>query len=106
MRSASPAPSAPASNVTRSPGLSSATSSSGPIRSLGPGRSWRIATGRSSRSAAARTRWAVRAFSSGVPWEKFSRTTSIPASIIRVSVSTSSEAGPIVATILVRRSTC
>ena len=37
----------PQMNVSRSPGVSSTTSSrSGPIRSLGPGRSWRIATGR------------------------------------------------------------
>ncbi len=44
---ASPTLSSPQVNVTMSPGLSSTMSSrSGPIRSLGPGRSCRIATGR------------------------------------------------------------
>ena len=76
---------------------------SSPMRSLGPGRSWRIATCRPARSAAVRTRWAVSAWSDRVPWEKFSRATSIPAATIRSSVCTSREAGPIVATILVRR---
>ena len=42
---------------------------------------------------------------SAVPWLKFSRATSIPASTIRTSTSGSLEAGPIVATIFVRRST-
>ena len=65
---------------TWSPGLSSAMSStSGPIRSFGPGRSWRIATGRPARPAASRTRWAVSACCSAVPCEKFSRATSMPA---------------------------
>ena len=55
----------PADDVRRSPGLSSATSSrSGPMRSLGPGRSWRMATWRPARSAAVRTRAAVSACSS------------------------------------------
>ena len=54
----------------RSPGVSSTISSrSGPIRSLGPGRSCRIATGRPARPAASRTRRAVSACSSSVPWE-------------------------------------
>ena len=50
--------------------------------------------------AAARSRRAARA----VPWLKFSRATSMPASTIRTSTSGSREAGPIVATIFVRRS--
>ena len=88
MRPASPSSSVPQANVRRSPGLSSATSSrSGPMRSLGPGRSWRIATWRPAWSAAVRRRAAVSAFSSGVPCEKFRRATSIPASIIRTSIS-------------------
>ena len=51
IRCASPSkPSAPQTKVRWSPGLSSAIpSASGPIRSLGPGRSWRIATWRPAR---------------------------------------------------------
>ena len=49
-------PSGPQVKVTVSPGRSSATSSrSLPMRSFGPGRSWRIATGRPARPAALRT---------------------------------------------------
>ncbi len=62
-----------------------------------------MATWRPARSAAVRRRAAVSAFSSGVPCEKFRRATSIPASIIRTSTSCESLAGPIVATIFVRR---
>src|SRR5690606_30371835 len=39
------------------------------------------------------------------PWLKFSRATSMPASTMRTSTSGSDEAGPMVAMILVRRST-
>ena len=49
------------------------------MRSFGPGRSWRIATGRPARPAASRTSCAVSACSSCVPWVKFSRATSMPA---------------------------
>ena len=76
------------------------------MRSFGPGRSWRIATGRPTRPAALRTRWAVSACCSAVPCEKFSRATSMPAATIRSSVLGSREAGPIVATIFVWRCTC
>ena len=87
-----------------SPGLSSAMPSrSTPMRSLGPGRSCRIATWRPAAADAARTRSAFSAWISRLPWEKFSRATSRPAATIRVSVSMSCEAGPMVATILVRR---
>ena len=105
IRCASPSkPLAPQTKVRWSPGLSSAIpSASGPIRSLGPGRSCRIATCRPARPAASRTSLAVSACSSAVPCEKFSRATSMPASIRRTSTSGSREAGPIVATILVRR---
>src|SRR5690606_15125155 len=54
-------------------------------------------------SAAARTRPARAAWSSAVPCEKLSRTTSTPARIIRASVSAELEAGPSVATIFVAR---
>ena len=105
IRRASPsAACSPHTNVTWSPGLSSAMSSTSlPIRSLGPGRSCMIATGSPARFAASRTRDAVSACSSAVPCEKFSRATSMPASIMRTSTSGSREAGPIVATIFVRR---
>ena len=79
------------------------SSSSAPMRIFGPGRSWRIATWRPAALAAARTRSAFSAWISRLPCEKFSRATSIPASTIRRSVSGSWDAGPIVATILVRR---
>ena len=94
----------PQTNVSASPGLNSTTPSrSLPMRSFGPGRSCRIATWRPARPAASRTRRAVSACSSALPWEKFSRATSIPASTIRASTSGSREAGPMVATIFVRR---
>ena len=103
MRRASPSSVEPHTSVSRSPGLSSAIPSrSPPILSLGPGRSCRIATSRPARPAAARIRSAVAAFSSRVPWAKFSRATLMPASTIRASTSASSLAGPIVATIFVR----
>src|SRR6185437_7209109 len=69
----------------------------------GPGRSWRIATGRPTAADAARTRAAFSACRSRSPWEKFRRATSSPAATIRASVSGSREAGPMVATIFVRR---
>src|SRR4051794_9827571 len=104
-RVASPSlPLGPHTNVVASPGLNSTTPSrSLPIRSFGPGRSCRIATWRPARPAASRTRWATSACSSALPWEKFSRATSIPASTMRTSISGSRDAGPMVATILVRR---
>src|SRR4051812_46610048 len=104
-REASPSPPlVPHTNVVVSPGLNSTTPSrSLPIRSFGPGRSCRIATWRPARPAASRTRRAVSACSSALPWEKFNRATSIPASTIRASTSGSRDAGPMVATIFVRR---
>ena len=105
IRLASPGtPSSSQTNVTMSPTLRSTTpSASSPIRSLGPGRSWRIATGRPARPAASRTSSTVSAWTSWLACEKFSRATSMPASTISTSVSRSREAGPIVATIFVRR---
>ena len=98
------APFSPHTNVTSSPGLSSAIPSvSGPMRSFGPGRSCSTATWRPARPAAWRTSDAVSACSSAVPWEKFRRATSIPASTMRTSTSGSRDAGPMVATIFVRR---
>ena len=78
LASPSSSPSAP-QKVTRLPGSSSTRSSRRtPMRSLGPGRSCRIATGRPARPAASRTRCAVSACCSCVPWLKFSRATSMP----------------------------
>ena len=52
------------------PTCSSTTPSrSAPMRSFGPGRSCRMATGRPPRPAASRTSWAVSACSSRLPWE-------------------------------------
>src|SRR5512134_1689501 len=74
-----------------------------PMRILGPCRSHMIATVRPtldeiSFTCAARLRW-----SSAVPCEKLSRTTSTPARIMRSSTAGSLEAGPRVATIFVLR---
>src|SRR3954454_17812860 len=107
-RVASPSlPLGPHTNVVASPGLNSTTPSRrAPMRSFGPGRSCRIATWRPARPAASRTSRAVSACSSALPWEKFSRATSIPASTMRARTSGSREAGPMVATIFVRRCIC
>ena len=88
-----------------SPGLSSAMPSlERADAQLGPGQvleDRHLAAGRA--PTASRTRSAFSACSSRSPWEKFSRATSRPASTIRASVSGSREAGPMVATIFVRR---
>ena len=61
-----------------------------------------MATGTPASSAAARTRATVADVCSCFAWEKLMRTTFIPAAIIARKVSTRSQAGPSVATILVR----
>src|SRR5437588_2636602 len=104
IRCSSPGSSDPPTRTSLSPGLSSARSFLiAPIRTFGPGRSCRIATCRPARPAALRMRSAFSAWISRFPCEKFRRATSSPACTIRASVSGSREAGPIVATILVRR---
>src|SRR5437867_4934524 len=60
-----------------------------------------IATRRPVSRAASPIRLIACACSEGVPCEKFNRATFIPARMSRVSISGDSEAGPIVATILV-----
>src|SRR5688572_10638056 len=75
-----------------------------PTRIFGPCRSHMMATVRPtldeiSLTSVARLRW-----SSAVPCEKFSRTTSTPARTMRSSTAGSDDAGPRVATILVLRS--
>jgi hypothetical protein len=67
----------------------------------GPRKSPRIPTETLNRSATQRTRSTSGFACSAERCEKFSRTTSIPASIRRASISSLSLAGPIVATILV-----
>ena len=89
------------------PVSSSAKSSrSSPIRSFGPGRSPSTATSRPTRSAAARIASIVRAWRSGSAWEKLRRKTSAPASISARARPASQLAGPTVAMIFVRRSSC
>jgi hypothetical protein len=83
---------------------STVPSANAPIRTLGPERSCRIATGIASSSARRRSRWMVSRCSSGVPWEKLSRATFIPAWRSALNASSVEVAGPIVATIFVRRS--
>ena len=75
----------------------------GPRRILGPCKSWRMASGRSDSPAIRRSRSITRAWVACVPCEKFSRATSMPAPSIARSVASSSQAGPMVATIQVRR---
>src|SRR5262245_1479524 len=74
-----------------------------PVRIFGPARSCSRATARPRRSAISRAAFMTARCSSGAPWEKFSRTTSTPASIRASRVRGSRDAGPMVATILVRR---
>src|SRR6266700_4603146 len=72
-----------------------------PTLSLGPGRSWRIATGRRRVWLTLRSVLMVFKCSSGFPWEKLIRATSMPARIIWPSVLGEVEAGPMVQTIFV-----
>ncbi len=74
-----------------------------PVRIFGPERSWRRATGRWSRAAMSRVARMTSRCSSWVPWEKFNRKTFTPARRRLSSLSGLREAGPMVATILVRR---
>jgi hypothetical protein len=75
---------------------------SGPVRIFGPARSWRIATSRFARDAAARIRANVTPWDSRVPCEKFSRKMSVPAAINASSIESLSLEGPTVAMIFVR----
>jgi hypothetical protein len=88
--------------VKGAPGIKSTGSSTrSPIRILGPGRSAIMA----SRSPVFRATWRRLAMTfrwvSKEPWEKFKRATFMPARIICSMVSTDSDAGPMVQTILV-----
>ena len=74
-----------------------------PIRSFGPWRSAISASGRPTSRSASRTRRAHSPCSSCVPCEKLSRAASIPARRAPPSASGVEDAGPIVATIFVRR---
>src|SRR5262245_59728956 len=74
-----------------------------PSRKRGPWRSSSNPTGFPAFLDAARIRSMTRRCSAWVPWEKLRRATSIPARIMRAMTAGSDEAGPIVATILVRR---
>jgi hypothetical protein len=71
-----------------------------PTRIFGPCKSWSNAKGRLSRFDTARRMEIRSAWESWVPWEKFKRATSIPASINFSINSSPWLAGPIVATIL------
>ena len=73
------------------------------VRTLGPGRSCRMAIGFWHFLEAARTRRMVSVCSAKVPWEKFTRATSIPARMSRWIISLEWLAGPSVHTILARR---
>ena len=74
-----------------------------PTRSFGPCTSARMPIGRSKRSSSWRIMAKRAAWSSCVPWLKFSRNTSAPAWNRRVTTSSEELAGPSVAMILVRR---
>ncbi len=73
-----------------------------PTRMRGPARSARRATGRPTSPSRSRTTSAMRRCSSRVPWEKFSRATSIPWRRRASRVSGTELAGPRVHTIFVR----
>ncbi len=102
-RSSAPQASCPAITIT-SPLSRKVGASRSPIRIFGPCRSAINASGRPTAACTARTRRALSSCSSCVPWEKLSRTPSMPASTSAASVSSSFDAGPMVATIFVRRS--
>ena len=87
------------------PGASSRGAASCPTRIRGPCKSTSTATGWPARSAAQRTLAIQRARSSGVPCEALMRMTFAPASSNAAIASSDPVAGPIVATILVRRIT-
>ena len=74
----------------------------GAVRTSGPRVSSITATGSPQRRAASRTRAMRAACSAWLPWERFRRATLTPARIIASRVSSSSQAGPTVATTLVR----
>src|SRR6476661_5353171 len=74
-----------------------------PVRILGPCRSCRMQMVRPSFSATLRRRSIMRACSSCVPWEKFSRATSMPRRIRSRSAASVPLAGPMVHTILAFR---
>src|SRR5690606_3886912 len=74
-----------------------------PMRIFGPCRSTSTPTARPALRASCRTVVTRRSCSRGVPWEKFRRTTSMPAEIMRLSTAGSLDAGPRVATIFVLR---
>ncbi len=74
-----------------------------PRRSLGPCRSWRIATGRPQRASPSRMRWISSACPACVPCEKLSRATSMPAATSWSSASREALDGPSVQTMRVRR---
>ena len=74
-----------------------------PVRILGPCKSCRIQIVRFSCFAARRRRAILRACSGCVPWEKFSRATSIPSRIISRSIGSVLHDGPMVQIILARR---
>ena len=93
-----------ASRMNFCPGSSSVLSPSNlPTRIFGPCRSAMIATSRPTRFATSRTSVTRSMWSCALPCEKFMRTTSTPARIIRSSTSGELDAGPRVATILVAR---
>ena len=89
--------SCPASTQIPPPSSTSGTPST---RIFGPCRSPSTAIGRSTRFAASRTAASRTPASSSVPWLKFSRKIDTPARISLPIVSTESDAGPRVATIL------
>ena len=101
-RSPSRAASSPAI-TTVAPRSSVIGSSSSPIRSFGPCRSAISAIGLPAGASASRTRVARMRWSSWLPWDMLSRAPSMPAAIRAASASGDDEAGPIVATIFVRR---
>ena len=91
--------------VSRCPALSSTGlwSFSFAVRILGPCRSPRMQSGLRSSRLTLRIIWISASFSSWVPWEKFRRTTSMPARTRSRNTGSVLDAGPSVATIFARR---
>jgi hypothetical protein len=81
-------------------------SENGAMRSLGPGRSTSTPTVRPSSALTRRTRSMSASWAAGTPCERLMRMTSAPAAITFLNTGSSHEAGPMDATILVRRTAC
>ncbi len=103
----SPLSGAPQRSSSRSPGATwTPRSGNGAMRSFGPGRSTSTPTVRCSSALTRRTRSTSASWAAGSPWDRLTRITSAPAAMTFRRTGSSHEAGPMDATIFVRRTAC